>query len=71
MNEALRHRVPGFALLTSTQEAKAAEGSERRFLVIVAGKTLYFQGSLFKHQNVEGMHHKPLSKTLALQRPFF
>ena len=28
MNEALRHRVPGFALLTSTQEAKAAEGSE-------------------------------------------
>lgn len=67
VNEEPMTRATGFTLFTSKQEAKVTKGSYRKFWVIVARKTLHFQGSLCKHKNTEGMYRKSYSTILAPQ----
>lgn len=47
-------KATGFTLFTSKQEAKVTKGSERKFWVIVARKTLHFQGNPVRRKNTEG-----------------
>lgn len=67
VNEEPMTRATGFTLFTSKQEAKVTKGGYRKFWVIVARKTLHFQGSLCKHKNTEGIYRKSYSTILAPQ----